>query len=229
MENIDLIRKCGPAIIAMEPHDVLPISIFSFNSCLNSMPGHNCVGCVTSACFNIPIMRHMYTWFNIISVEKQNIVKLLGQGISPIIIPGGVAEVSYLKTCDTECVLFLKSRFGFIKLAMQQGVPIIPVFSFGLRQTFSFWAPSSPWVAKLGRMIGFLPMVIVGLWGIPFGPGKPSNYVNVVGAPITVVQSDSPSEEQLLVYQEQYFAALRSIFETHKEAYGMANIQLRIV
>ena len=30
----------GPAIFAMEPHDVLPLSIFSFNDCLGAVKNH---------------------------------------------------------------------------------------------------------------------------------------------------------------------------------------------
>lgn len=229
VEDSEALRKCGPAIIAMEPHDVLPISIFSFNDALNSLPGHHTVGCVTSACFSVPIMKHMYTWFDVVAVEKQNIITALRNGISPILIPGGVQEVSYLTNTDNECVLFLKSRLGFIKIAMQQGVPIIPVFSFGLRGTYSFWLPSGDWALKVGRTLGFLPMVILGLWGVPFGPAKPCDYVNVVGMPIEVVKTDDPNEEQLKETQEKFFEALRRLFEHHKEEYGMGAVTLRIV
>jgi hypothetical protein len=62
LEDPEAIEKCGVSIFAMEPHNVLPLSIFSFNDCLNGIPGHKCLGCITSLCFSIPLMKHVYTW-----------------------------------------------------------------------------------------------------------------------------------------------------------------------
>lgn len=97
VEDVSAISSSGPAIFAMEPHDVLPLSIFSFNDCLGAVKGHKCLGCVTSACFAVPIMRHIYTWVNAHSIDKKSLVKMLRSGISPVICPGGDGLVSSLQ------------------------------------------------------------------------------------------------------------------------------------
>ena len=74
------------------------------------------------------------------------------------------------------------------------------VFSFGLRQTFSFWAPKSRWLLRMGRMLGFLPMMFFGMWGLPLGPPKPCQYTNVV-----------------------------SIFAVFVEFYGLLKVGLKVV
>jgi 2-acylglycerol O-acyltransferase 2 len=106
-------------------------------------------------------------------------VSFLRRGVSPVLCPGGVQEVTLMQH-DKECVLYLKSRLGFVKLAMQQGVPIIPAFSFGLRKTFDCWLPRSKFVQDIGRKIGFLPLVFFGVGGLPYSPGKPVAYTTVV-------------------------------------------------
>lgn len=80
--------------------------------------------------------------------------------------------------------------------------------------------------------MGFLPMVFKGMWGAPFGPARPCDYVNVVGDPLPLPKTecdDGPNNEQVKAYHSEYVAALTALFEKHKAAYGMANINLRIV
>ena len=225
--NPESVRTSGTAIIAMEPHDVLPLSICGFSNCFQGMPGHRCVACVTSFCFLLPIMKHIYTWVQATSVDKKNVISFIKEGVSPVICPGGVQEVTLMEN-DNECVLYLKSRLGFVKLAMQQGIPIIPVFSFGLRKTFDCWLPKSEWMKSFGRKIGFLPLVFFGIWGLPYSPGKAVDYTLVVGEPIKVPHSVDPSLEEIQKYHDVYVRALENIYHTHKGDYGMADVSLRI-
>lgn len=53
-EDYDAVVKCSPALFSMEPHDILPISIFSFSGILSYFPPHNSRGCLSSACFMLP-------------------------------------------------------------------------------------------------------------------------------------------------------------------------------
>ena len=131
VENEEELQSCGPCIFAQEPHDVLPISIFAFNDTLGTIKGHTCCGLVTSAAFTIPLMRHVWTWSKASSVDKRNMIDLIQEGISPVVCPGGAIEVAYLNSSPNEIVLYLNNRLGFIKLAFQFGIPIVPVFSFG--------------------------------------------------------------------------------------------------
>ena len=40
LEDKEKVEKSGPAIFLLEPHDVLPISICAFNTCLKGFVGH---------------------------------------------------------------------------------------------------------------------------------------------------------------------------------------------
>lgn len=144
-----------------------------------------------------------------------------------LVCSSGVQEVTLMENED-ECVLYLNSRLGFVKLAMQFGVPIVPVFSFGLRKSYSFWAPKSKIWANIGRKIGFLPMMIFGMWGLPMGPPKECEYTNVIGRPIPVPQIAEPTQEDVKKYHALYVEALTALFEKNKARCGMAQIKLRI-
>ncbi len=45
-------------------------------------------------------------------------------------------------------VAFLRQRHGFVKLAMQQGVSIVPCFAFGQSSSYAWWKPGPPFVPK---------------------------------------------------------------------------------
>ena len=61
--------------------------------------------------------------------------RLLEAKHSVVLIPGGVQECLHLGNGNTETV-FLRRRFGFCKLALQTGSPLVPAFSFGQSRTF---------------------------------------------------------------------------------------------
>ena len=69
---------------------------------------------------------------------------------------------------------------------MQEGVALVPCFSFGLSQSFYSLIPKHKFMQQLGRKLGFLPMMFFGAFNIPFGPGKPVDYTVVIGEPIKV-------------------------------------------
>lgn len=119
--DIDAVNSTGPAFFAVEPHDVLPCGLHSFSDYCQFFKGHKTIGCVTSAMFKVPLMRHFLSWASATSAEKSNIEYLISKGYSPTICPGGVQEVLNMKS-NKECVLFLKSRKGIVKLAIKHGL-----------------------------------------------------------------------------------------------------------
>lgn len=55
---------------------------------------------------------------------------------------GGVREIFYMEKGRE--VAFLSKRQGFVKLAIQQGVDIIPCFAFGQTASYDWWKPGPP-------------------------------------------------------------------------------------
>lgn len=215
------------ALFALEPHDVLPLSIFAFNDICGGLKQRQTFGCITSVCFSIPLMKHIYTWVNAVSVDKKNMTKLLNQGKSLVVCPGGVQEVTLLEN-NHEIVLYLKSRLGFVKLAMQYGIPIVPAFTFGLRDSFSFWVPKGQFFHKLSKVLGFMPMLFFGMFSLPLGPSKPCDYSIVIGKPICLPKCDNPSEEEIRKYHSEYIQEITRIYELFKDDFGLQDVSLRI-
>jgi Diacylglycerol acyltransferase len=87
---------------------------------------------VADALLYTPILKHVLGIFNLISASKQSLQKTMKKkGVHGTIVlyVGGMAEL--FLSCHTEEKLYLLKRKGFIKLALQEGVDIVPVYLFG--------------------------------------------------------------------------------------------------
>ena len=89
--------------------------------------------------FLIPIVRQLWWWVGVRPVSRSSMRSILQSGKSVVFVPGGIREIAAMKT-GVE-VVYLKERYGFVKLAIQMGVPLVPVFAFG--QTQAYTIPTS--------------------------------------------------------------------------------------
>lgn len=230
-------NKNKNCIALLEPHDVLPVAIYSFTHKLNLFPTQRFIGCVTSICFLLPGMKHAYTWASATSVDKKTVLSILDRGHSPVICPGGAQEVTYLTSSLSndkseslnKITLFLKSRFGVFKLAKQYKIPLLPTFAFNQRPAFDYYVPSNRFLHYIGRKIGFIPIMITGAFGIPFNYPKSTAITYVVGDPIFVEEKEGQTEQEALQdAMDRYVQSLFRIFETFKDEYGMSEATLEI-
>jgi hypothetical protein len=221
-------KETRPVMIAIEPHDILPIGMVGLTA--NVMPFNNIktMGCVTSIAYKVPLVKHIFTWVGSGSADKENIIATIRAGFSPMICVGGAHEVIYMKNRN-EYVLYLKHHLGYVKLAMQQGIDIVPTFVFGQRYAWDFFVPEASWVHSIGRKIGFIPMMFTGLWGLPMGPPKQVPLTVVLGAPIAVPHLESPSSKVLEEYNDKVIESLRRIFNENKDKHGAARCTLTIM
>ncbi|KAG5844603.1 hypothetical protein ANANG_G00164250 [Anguilla anguilla] len=118
---------------------------------------------------------------------------------------------------------------GFIKLAMEHGAPLVPVFSFGENELFN--QVDNPrgtllrWVQeRLQRLMGVsLPLFHArGVFQYSFGlmPFRKPIHT-VVGKPIPVQQNEKPTDEELNDLHERYMSELSQLFEEHKGKFGV--------
>mmetsp|Transcript_24511 Transcript_24511/g.28906 ORF Transcript_24511/g.28906 Transcript_24511/m.28906 type:complete len:325 (-) Transcript_24511:187-1161(-) len=234
-EDEDAVRNCTGAapIFASEPHDILPYNLFAFNRCLNIIPeevGQTLKGLVTGAVYKIPFMRQVYSWNETEPVDKKSFRYHLKNRKAVVFVPGGVQEVIMLDpNRPQDLVLYLKSRKGFIKLALENGNPIIPVFCFGLDKSYGYWIPRGNFFNQMSRTIGFVPLVFWGRFGIPFGIPRATRLHNVIGKPIEIpCEGSEVKNESVEKYHALFLTEMEALFERHKEAEGYGDRKLKI-
>lgn len=230
----DIDKSGKTAIFAIEPHDVLPYGVFAFNPSLKIIPGRmgeTMSVLMTSAVFKLPLMKHVYSWVGGLPVDKKTFRSQLKNVRGTGFVPGGVQEVILMdpKKPD-ELVVFLKNRKGFVKLALELGNPIVPVFAFNLDRSYYSFVPRGALMEKVARTIGFLPLFFIGRFGIPYGIPKPVKLTVVVGEPIQIpCENDNVSSESVEKYHTLYLEKVVELFDRHKEAqgYGSRNLVIR--
>ncbi|RPD58967.1 DAGAT-domain-containing protein [Lentinus tigrinus ALCF2SS1-7] len=178
--------------------------------------------------FRAPFYRDIILAMGICSVSKQSCSNILkgGPGQAITIVVGGAAESlsAHPGTAD----LTLRKRLGFIKVAIQHGADLVPVFSFGENDIYR-QMPNEKGTTlyslqkKFQNMFGFTLPLFHGRGLLNYNLGLMPyrrRIVAVIGHPIHVVQCDKPSLQEIMHVQQQYIDELMWIWHTYKDEFA---------
>lgn len=175
--------------------------------------------------FKVPFMREMLLSQGLISAADKSIRYALSdpkKGRLVVLVVGGAAEAQLSEPGDYRIVL--KRRKGFVRVALQEGVPLVPVFTFNEHKLLSqvrgsFMDRLQSWAR---RSIGFVPVVPVGRGVFQYSFGAVPHRLPltvVVGKPIPVQRVAEPSREQIADLMDKFEKALFELFHEHKDKY----------
>ena len=179
--------------------------------------------------FWIPFWRQLTIWGGCGDASAHCIRKTLrsGPGESIALVVGG-AEESLLSSPKTN-ILCLNKRKGFVKIALETGSPLVPVFGFGETNVYYNFAHGSPLLRRIllgiQKRLGFAIPLISGRgyfnynWGI-FPHRRP--IIVVVGEPLAdMPQIPHPTREDVVFWHAKYIEALKAHYEKHKAVYDV--------
>ena len=169
---------------------------------------------VADAVLYTPILKHVLGIFGLVSASKTSMVKTLKEkGVAGTIVlyVGGMAEL--FLTSSTEERLYLKKRKGFIKLALQTGVDIVPVYLFGNTTVLSVLQTGL--LATISRKLQVSLTYIWGKWGLPIPRDCKLLYVS--GQPLGMPQIDQPTQKDIDHWHAIYCQRVEQLFDKYKE------------
>ena len=179
-------------------------------------PGINFRTLAASFVFYIQVYRDLALAGGVVDASRYSARRLLDEGMSLMLVPGGATEALYAKPRAN--TLVLNKRKGFVRLAIQSGASLVPAYSFGENDMFDQFAVDNSivqWVkARFQGVFGISLPLLKSI--IP----RQCSITTVVGAPIEVEKNPNPSDDEVLEVLEEYKAALQDLFDEYKPVYA---------
>ncbi|XP_015589868.1 2-acylglycerol O-acyltransferase 1 isoform X2 [Cephus cinctus] len=178
--------------------------------------------------FKIPFFREFVYSFGACSASAESIDYLTGApgtGRAAVLVVGGASESLRCKPGTYRIIL--TRRKGFVRIALKNGTPLVPVFSFGETDLYDqFDSPEGSWLRKvqesLKKLTGVAPVLLIGrgLFQYSFGVVPLRKPVTVVvGSPIELPKISEPTKEQVNEYHAKFAENLIKLFEEYKYKY----------
>lgn len=210
-------------IFGYHPHAVIPLAAgwCSHTSQWNDqLPGIKPSVLTSSILHNIPIARDVIQWSGGRDVSRKSFSNALRTVGSVLLIPGGQREMIGSSSASKAICINVKHK-GFIRLGLEHGASLVPVYNFGGHRTFDNIPFPHSWqrwcMSALRANILFLPY---GNW--LFVP-RTGPLTIVVGAPLRKVCDATPTEEQVTLMHRRYYTSLRELFEKYKDVAGFSD------
>lgn len=148
------------------------------------------------------------------------------------LVVGGVREQRHC-TYPNRYRFVLKTRRGFVRIALQTGAALVPAISFGENDYYDVLKKPS-WLKKFFKNADNWPPIPSGRGYFQYNIGilpKRHPITTVIGAPIHVEKIQNPSDEEIRNTHEIFCIRLKELFEQHKSKYvdNFENVHLELV
>ncbi|KAF1793076.1 Diacylglycerol acyltransferase [Phytophthora cactorum] len=206
------------AIFAFHPHGVLS-SGFAFNGAhhMGFLHAH-CRWLVAENLFWFPVMRDLLNWMDFSCVARPTFHRFMSTGQNVCLIPGGFEEATLYERGKHR--VYIKKRFGFIKLALQHGYKVHPAYTFGEECAYHTF----PYLLELRLKMNEFKIPGVLFYGLPqcfFLPRTDVDLITVVGEALILPRIEHPTKEDVQKYHAQYVEVLQKLFDKYKSVYAV--------
>jgi 2-acylglycerol O-acyltransferase 2 len=207
---------------------VVPNFATEANNLREILPGINIHVQTLKLNFLIPFWRELIIWAGMGDASVKTIRKTLkgNPGESVLLVVGG-AEEALLSAPKTNR-LTLSKRKGFVKLALERGAPLVPVYAFGETNAYGNYADGRPWLQnllkKMQKTVGFAIPLIKGrgYFNYNFGPiPHRRQIICVVGHPVEIPVIEKPTSEDINHWHKVYCDALLKLYQENRLVYDV--------
>ncbi|KAG1713340.1 hypothetical protein DVH05_001127 [Phytophthora capsici] len=206
------------SMFAFHPHGVLSNG-FAINGAHHmTFERAECRWLVAENLFWFPILREVLNWMDFSTVAKTTFQRIMPTGQNVSLIPGGFEEATLYRRGKHR--VYIKKRFGFIKMALQYGYKVHPVYTFG--EEYAYHAFPSLLKLRLKLNEFKLPgVVFFGRFNCCYLPRNDVDLITVVGKPLQLPHIENPTREDVERYHNQYIEALQKLFDRYKGVYAV--------
>mmetsp|Transcript_18841 Transcript_18841/g.57258 ORF Transcript_18841/g.57258 Transcript_18841/m.57258 type:complete len:417 (-) Transcript_18841:32-1282(-) len=228
----DALRENDKIILACHPHGVMPYGAFLglATDAVTRRAAHDgeldrakaWYFAAASAYFYVPVVREVLLWLGFVDASFPYLEEIAGReqrdaGVAVATFPGGGSEALVADALRIRSpIVRVLDRFGFLYLALRQGLAVVPVYTFGEIQAHRLAGGEASmdfgatWLDRARLLIA----ECLGLYVPYLANVAPRRHqtVTVVGEPIEIKERLlEPTREQVLQLQERYCKALRAL------------------
>lgn len=193
-----------------QPHGLISVSSVMFNGGLCKHPNYRANHVVTLPLYHyFPVFGDIIRHLGSIPSDSRSIQKTLQKGDSVSIMLGGVREM--MEAEGKHIKLFVRSRTGIFKIALDTGAPLVPVLTYGENELFprsnEWWATEFNKILHtyLGMGVGIPSWKALQNWlELSYRPLKP--IMTHVGSPI-------PAVGDIATLRDNYIKAVEDLFK----------------
>ena len=244
-------RSRSQFVLAVHPHGVVSWNhaLFFTDACGFLSTGPLSVvmqrrDLAAAVLFRIPLFRDLLLALGCVDASAATCHRLLKAGLSMQLYVGGERE-QMLSGTQSQPLVVAKERRGFIRLALQYGLPVIPCYVFNeerLYHTSTLMLPLRLALVKAARIA--LPLAYGRFWWLPLVPLQKS-LVMVVGKPLRLggggggegkeggagkEGEKTTTDERVQAALTQYCDELTALFDRHKgKVSGYENARLKVM
>eukprot|EP00056_Hartaetosiga_gracilis_P003002 m.58795 g.58795 ORF g.58795 m.58795 type:complete len:365 (-) comp11285_c0_seq3:43-1137(-) len=211
-------------IFGLHPHSVLPFASMialgdetEKSQFKKLFPGINFRTLAATFAFYIPGYRDVLLWGGVVDAARYSAKYVLKHNLSLALVPGGATEALYCK--PDKDIVYLKKRYGFVKLALETGCRLVPVFSFNENNTYDLLGLDNPLLdafkTKFQRIFGISLPLIKNIFP------KSVHVTTVIGKPIEVPHVENPSKEEIQKYLTIYIDSLTELYNENREKFNI--------
>ena len=208
-------------LFVASPHGAFPLAqiglgLYRFRRAPELLDGFLIAG--ASVLFWVPLLREFMLFGGVRSPAKADLLRFLRGGTSVGVNPGGNYEMTMSDHAQEQ--VFAQKKLGFVRLALETGTPLLPMYGFGENQVFTCYPkPLQAWRLWLVRRWRLGAPLFTGRFGLPFVPlpaARRHHVTVVVGRPVEVGPARaSPTDAEIDAVFKRYCDELARLFEAH--------------
>mmetsp|Transcript_13901 Transcript_13901/g.27456 ORF Transcript_13901/g.27456 Transcript_13901/m.27456 type:complete len:388 (-) Transcript_13901:77-1240(-) len=228
-ESSPLKMSQTPAIFCMVPHGLLPLAswIPLFNKVWSSKQFR---WTAAPALFSLPIVSGFLRDAGVMPAKANHIRKALTEEKGSVgVVLDGVAGIFTGSHSSKKERVHLSNRKAIVAIALQAGVPIIPVYVYGHTGLYDVVVDPFGVLKYLSCHFNVALSPFFGRWGWPFGPPRRLPLLMAFGKPVEMPpnpQGVKPERDEVDQYHARLVASFTETFDAHKAAYGWPDTEL---
>jgi len=196
-------------IKCLMPHGLIPFNWF----CIMKHYNNKDIPVLSNILFDIPIFSHIVKMYNSVPAEYNKMDNVLSKNKSIIVYPGGVQET--FKTSHKKEILVINKRKGIFHLSLKNGIPLLPMYTFGISELYqksNFKIPLEKILEKDYDLSWYY-----GKYNTLFPYKK--RLLTIIGNPIYVSKRNNITDDDISYLRNKYIIVIKSLFNKWKSEY----------